>query len=67
MDTLECCLHVLWYGCLSGIMSTSQKGREGIVSVAYAFIKYLMSKESFINLAVIFKGTLLLGFIILFC
>lgn len=34
--------------------------------VAYGFIKDLMSKES-INIAVIFKGTLLLGFIILFC
>lgn len=40
--------------------------REGVIYVAYAFIKDLMSKES-INIAVIFKGTLLLGFIIPFC
>ena len=40
--------------------------REGVICVTYGFIKDLMSKES-INIAVIFKGTLLLGFIIPFC
>lgn len=40
----ECCFVVLLS--LWNNISTLQKDREGVVCVAYGFIKYLMSKES---------------------
>lgn len=59
---------MLFCGVAVSLNNVNLTEREGVICVAYGFIKDLMSKES-INIAVIFKGTLLLGFysILLVC